>query len=266
MAEFKLPKLRTLDKIVDQLGRPSIAFVNFFGQFSRAIETQENRQDEIIADLEEAQQEIIELNDVQDMLIEDLTEAQEDIVEIVDDLAEQQDGLAIAVQQIQALLGISQGAAQAANDAQASADEALADGTVSGSAQNPAVSVPGAAWVIGPLVSLTGVVAGNLTISGSGPLQDSDVAVVGGPGSAGGEWRIVEIDGITETTLFTGGFSAYQAPGATVATVTNDAAPAVTAYGALLTTTGALDYRIDARCTFGGLTSLKLYIYARRAA
>lgn len=63
MAEFKLPRLKTLDRIVDALGRPSIAFVNFFLSFTRAIEAQEAAQAEIIADLAQAQADIIAAQD-----------------------------------------------------------------------------------------------------------------------------------------------------------------------------------------------------------
>jgi hypothetical protein len=131
---------------------------------------------------------------------------------------------------------------------------------------DPSVDVPGAGWVQGPVVSLTGVVAGTLTIAGTGPIQDGDVTIDGAGTAAPGEFRVVEIDGVTETVLFTGTFSAFQSGGDPVATITNSDATAVSAYSAALTTTGALDYRIDARCTLGGLTSLKLYIYARREA
>lgn len=251
MAEFKLPKLRTLDKIVDALGRPSIAFVNFFLSFSRAIEKTVN-------DLLAVDQELIELNDVQDMLIEDLADAQEDIIE-------QQAALAANVLQIQALLGLVQGAAQAANDAQTTADEALGAGTVSGSNTDPVIDlISDGIWVFGPVVSLSSVLAGDLTFTGSGPIQDSDVDLVGGS-VALGDFRLVEVVGGVDTVLFTGSFSANGsiAP----VTITNYDATGVAAFVSARSSTGAVNYRIDARKTSGAMiNSLALYIYARRAA
>lgn len=251
MAEFKLPKLRTLDKIVDALGRPSIAFVNFFGQFSRAIETQERTQDEIL-------QEIIELNDVQDMLIDDLTEAQEDLVD-------QQNQINAQVAQIQALLGLTQSAQQAANDAQTTADDALGTGSVSGSSTNPSVDLTvNGAWITGPIVNLASVVAGNLTIAGSGPIQDEDVNISGGS-TASCEFRIMQVIGGVDTLKFTGTFTVDA--GAFPATVINLSSAAVSAYSSAEASTGTVSYRIDARKVSGAVvTDLALYVYARRAA
>jgi uncharacterized protein YoxC len=263
--EFKLPKLRTLDRIVDALGRPSIAFVSFFLAFSRAIE-------QAVTDIQGILQEIIELNDTQDMLIEELTETQESLVTT-------QEGLVAAVAAIQAILGIVnasntaiQSASEAANNAQATADQALAGGTVSGFATDPAIDVLEAGgWIPGPQVDLTGVVAGNLTIAGTGPLQDGDVSITNSliePGGyrLEGEFRVMEIIGGVETSVFVGAMSAFQSVGSPPASISNDSSAAVSAFSLARSSTGAVSYRLDFASNYGSATSLKGYLFARRAA
>lgn len=174
------------------------------------------------------------------------------------------------------VVAVTQGvqiAQSTSNTALTVADQALASGTVSGSATDPAVSTgtseadPGA-WAPGPQVSLTGVVAGTLTITGTGPQQDGDVVFYSGGTTTGfvGEFRVVEIEGAAETVLGTFDMSASPGSGLS-AIISNDGASDVAAFSVALTTTGTLGYRIDVRRVSGGnLDSLKLYIYARRAA
>lgn len=161
---------------------------------------------------------------------------------------------------------IAQGAQAAANDAQTTADDALGGGSVSGSATNPSVDLTvNGAWVAGPVVSLTGVVAGNLTFSGSGPIQDDNVNLLGS-NFAAGEYRLVEVIGGVDDVLLTESFSLFSG-GSVPAIVSNTGAPTIAAYVSARASTGAVDYRIDARKVSGAfIQSLSLYIFARRAA
>jgi hypothetical protein len=106
----------------------------------------------------------------------------------------------------------------------------------------------GSVWTNGPVVSLTGVTAGNLTFPGSGPTQGNSTVVNpgGGQGSFVGNWRIVEIISAVETTVFTGTYAAQRlrddgsTPFTSVLYNTTDTSAVVPR-----TTTGAMDYRLD---------------------
>lgn len=173
-------------------------------------------------------------------------------------------------------LGIGQSAAAAANEAQTTADTAGGGTARSGSSTNPAVNVSSTvSWTHGPLVSLTGVSAGNLTITGTGPQQDSDVAVTVTnifQVLFVGQYRIVEvIGGIDGATFGPFDFSAGtitdpESPGSYPAAVNNSSASAVAAFSTPLATTGVIDYRIDFIKTSGpSVTSLLAYLYVRRS-
>jgi hypothetical protein len=146
--------------------------------------------------------------------------------------------------------------AAAANDAQETADTAGGGTARSGSASADVLSVTGTGWNNGPTVNLTGVSAGNLTISGSGP--------TGGTLTTGnvlsGEYRIVELAG--STTVFTGNFSLG------LVGMTNNSASAVAAFSLAEVTTGAVSYRMDVRRTggtSGGEADISLYLFTRRS-
>lgn len=106
----------------------------------------------------------------------------------------------------------------------------------------------GSTWTNGPLVNLTGVVAGNLTFPGSGPSQGNSTVVNpgGGQGSFVGNWRIQEIISGIETTVFTGTYAAQRlrddgsSPFASVLYNTANTSTVVAR-----TTTGAISYRLD---------------------
>lgn len=258
---FRLPRLKTLDRIVDNLGRPSIAFIKFFNvDFAGAIERQEVKQAETDARQDAVDQELIELNDVQDMLIEDLAETQQTLVEAVADI---QSILGIVTAQAEAV----QSAAVAANQAQATADAAGGTAT-SGEATDPSINLTTADWVLGPQVDLTGLAAGTLTIIGTGPLQDSDVGTSNIPSTVACEFRVVEIVGGVDEVLFTGEFTVQSYTdkfGQDTTIVTNRSSTAVAAFSSARTSTGAVSYRIDARrLTNINVFDLQLYIVARR--
>lgn len=167
--------------------------------------------------------------------------------------------------QIQSANQIAQQAQAAANEAQATADAAAGDAAVSGSATDPAIDVPDFEWVAGPSVTLTGVAPGVLTLTGSGPQQDSDVTISAINDSTSCSWRVVEIVGGVEEVVFSGAFSISNLrPGA--ATVSNTSARAVQSFSSNRTNSGSVTYRIDARGTPKfEITSLLLYVFARRA-
>lgn len=146
------------------------------------------------------------------------------------------------------------------NDTQAEVDTLSGSGAVSGSASNPAVDVSDGTWVLGPQVDLAGVAAGDLTITGSGPLQDSDVSVTGG--SFAGQFRVVEVVSGVDEVLNTWSFTVSSA--GVVSTLHSGS---VADYVSARTSTGAVSYRIDARRASGTgqVSSLSLYMHARRA-
>lgn len=167
------------------------------------------------------------------------------------------DQLAIQVEQIQAAL-------QAAQAAQAAVG-GLIPGN-SGSASNPSVNLTGGNWTLGPVVSLTGVVAGNLTITGTGPAQDEDVNQSPG-GNINGEFRVVEVVGGVDEVLFTGLFGSNSLSG-TTSTIINRSISEVAAFSVARTSTGDVDYRIDARTVSppaAAINSLELYLYVNRS-
>lgn len=172
--------------------------------------------------------------------------------------------LASIVSQIQATAAVAQAAQQAANNAQAAAD---GSGAVSGSNTNPAVNLfADGIWIEGPQVDFTGVIAGTLTISGTGPQQDADVSITG-PSNFAGEYRVVEIDGVTETVVFAPSPFVVSNFGEGGCVVGNESASAVQAFSAARTSTGAISYRLDARKVSGDeVNSLLLYLFARRTA
>lgn len=162
---------------------------------------------------------------------------------------------------LQAVTETAQAAAIAANNAQATAD---GSGAASATDTSSVTLTDVGVWVDGPLVSLTGVVAGNLTFTGSGPFKDGLVSTIG-MGPASGEYRFVEVIGGIDEVLLTVSFNiAYS--GSTLI-LTNTGAGEVAAFTSARASTGAVDYRVDARVTSGaGISTMPIYLFARRAA
>jgi hypothetical protein len=163
---------------------------------------------------------------------------------------------------IRAVNTVAQAAQTAANTAQETADQSGGGTALSGS-NTSIVSPQTSAWENGPQVDLTGVTAGNLTISGSGPIQDDTLESAA---TITGNFRIVEIVGMVETTVFTGSYMLYQGnPG----TVVNQSASTVSAFSAARSSTGAVSYRLDANRTDGGVLvtpiDMALYLFVRRS-
>lgn len=249
MPLITLPRLQRGVPVVDNTGKPTGAFVRYWNlDFTGALERTLNDLAAVQATQAAQQAALAAVQATQAAEIARLN------------------AVVFANQQTTAA---AQAAQQAANNAQMTADEALADGTVSGSALDPAVTLTTVgAWVTGPQVDLTSVLAGNLRITGTGPQQDAFVYLSGSDPAltVSGEYRVQEIDGGIETTVFVGAFSAFQGGSDPNATISNDSAASVASFNDARTSTGAISYRVDARILSGNATidDLDLYVYARR--
>lgn len=118
-------------------------------------------------------------------------------------------------------------------------------------------------WVLGPVVNLTGVVAGNLTIPGSGLISKS--ATRSAFGDFNGELRLVEIVGGVDTII--GGpwaFVASRSDPDPAGTVYISNPGEVSSFTSARSTTGAVSYRIDARMLTSDLNNIDVKLYARR--
>lgn len=120
------------------------------------------------------------------------------------------------------------------------------------------------AWVLGPQVDLTGVVAGNLTIPGSGLFSKSGTTSFFG--DTNGEIRVVEVVAGVDTII--GGPWPYVItrtdpnPAGTVYVANASEIPVFTSARA---TTGAVSYRIDTRMLDGDVNNIDVKLYARRS-
>lgn len=267
---FTLPRLRAADAIADREGRAVNAFVRFWDTVCRKIEEQEATQNQIIDDLAQA------VADIQAAM--EAAQAAQEAANTANDRAQQAlgdlvlvdnrivliEGQTTSLSEQTSALGEGVQVAQATgNAAREVADAAAGSGSVSAAATDPSVNLSGGPWEFGPQVDLTGVVAGILTITGTGPYQDGDMSISGG--DSANEFRVVEIVGGVESTIFTGSFVAAASSGGS--SITNQSIAQVAAFSSSRPSTGSVSYRIDARTVSGGLVnSLALYIYARRAA
>jgi len=101
-------------------------------------------------------------------------------------------------------------------------------------------------WTLGPQVDLTGVVAGNLVLSGTSLQPISTTRLSAYPGEQSGQIRVVEIVGMTETVVY----------GPSLFLTGRDENPASVPYilnpedlstPIAATSTGAVSYRLDAQ-------------------
>lgn len=156
------------------------------------------------------------------------------------------------ISQLQASVALA-GGAVVGNDA--------ATGTArSGQAETTGLTVNSVSWINGPSVLLTTVSAGmtKLLLTGSGPTSATSS---GGP--MDGEYRIQEVVGITEVTVYTGTFTVRTLTnGSTIINLGNPVNNTVFTRSANPTVT----YRLDLRKTAGAgiATALSAYIFARR--
>lgn len=120
------------------------------------------------------------------------------------------------------------------------------------------------AWVLGPVVNLTGVVAGNVTVPGSGLYSKAGTTAFFG--DTNGQVRLVEIIGGVDTII--GGpwnFTISRVdPNPSGAVYVGNAAE-INTFTQARTTTGAVSYRIDARMLDGDVNNIDLKLYARRS-
>jgi hypothetical protein len=188
-------------------------------------------------------------------------------VQFAEKIEKQENAQGEVISDIQELVSALQAAVQATQVAQETANNASSGGGASGSATNPAVDLlVGAGWVAGPQVDLTGVVAGNLSIVGSGPIQDEDVMMVAvGKATGNYNWRVVEIEGASETVVFSGTFLASQFSTGSVASITNQSTVDAANASIPRTSVGDISYRIDAEASTIDLSDLSLYLFVRRS-
>lgn len=214
MPAFKLPRLQWRLAIVDNQGRPTTTFLDFFNnQFATKLEAQEALQSETIAALE-AQQTVIAAQ-------------QEQIVE----------------------------ALQLAN---------IAIGLTGGNAGSDTITMDiiGDSWQAGPQVDLTGVVAGDVSIPGSGFFADAGTDQ--NFTNLAGEVRLVEIDG--GDTVIGGPWAFTSVKDTLFNTVYVNNPSAINSFTDARTTTGAISYRLDVRMNepTWQITDVPVRLYARR--
>lgn len=154
--------------------------------------------------------------------------------------------------------------AMQAAQAQATADTATGSGAQSGDATSSASALAGGAWTNGPQVNLAGVSAGNLTVQNSGPSQAA-ITAMNGFGAWTGNWRIQEIVGAIETTVFTGTFSMerYFEEFGAIIFLFNETDTGT--FSSARASTGAVSYRLDINSPDVDVFDVNLYLYVRRA-
>lgn len=187
------------------------------------------------------------------------------VVQAVDNLNGAVNVLQSASAQVVASQQTNVAAAQTAGNAQKQADAAAGSTAQSGNATS-IVSVPASgAWVAGPSVALGGVVAGHLTLGASGPSQGS--AFIHHIGDFVGSWRVQEIIGGVETTVFTGNWTASRddifGENALYTLYNNTDASTVSLADA---TVGAITYRMDLNMPQCQVDNLVAFLTVRRGA
>lgn len=120
------------------------------------------------------------------------------------------------------------------------------------------------AWVLGPVVDLTGVVAGDVTIPSSGLYAKGTTTAFFG--DTNGQVRLVEIVGGVDTII--GGpwnFTISRVDPNPAGAVYVGNAAEINTFTQARTTTGAVSYRIDARMTDGDVNNIDLKLFAKRS-
>lgn len=131
-------------------------------------------------------------------------------------------------------------------------------------------SLTGSSWTPSALVVLTGVVADNLRITGTGPSTQYGTSAMTGGTVAYGEYRIIEVvSGVDGDTVFNGTF--YVTDQTTdepdqILFVTHSSQSAVAAFNDPRTTTGDVDYRVETRRVSGAsVTGMRFYLFVMRS-
>ena len=223
MAMFRLPRLKANLAIVNSKGNPLDYFLRFWNiEVAPRIEQQEESQDDILAQLQEVQDQQAQL---------------------------------LAAQEQQLIL---------INEALMLAGIAIAQSGGNSGAATSEIDMTPSAWVLGPIVNLTGVVAGNVTVPGSGLYSKS--ATTSFFGDTNGEIRLVEVVSGVDTII--GGpwpFSVSRVDPSPTGAVYVTNASEINVFTQARATTGAVSYRIDARMLDGDVNNIDLKIYARRS-
>lgn len=130
-------------------------------------------------------------------------------------------------------------------------------------------SLSGTSTVPVTTVAFTGVVAGDLTIPGTGPSQIIGTTAMTGGNYVEAEYDIVEVIGGIDTIVFTGQFNVLDVTGDEpyqIFQVNHTSSAAVAAFSAARSTTGTMDYRLDVRrLTGASMTGMRFYEFVRRA-
>lgn len=215
---FTLPDLSGQTPIVDpDTGIPTSYFTDWLARVLRQIVAEDTNQDNLIAQLQSVQAQILAQN----------------------------------AQIIAAINAIHAGSGS----------------TTSGSAQGDFDSLTTATWTHGPSVALTSVTAGHLTIFGSGPTQGNNTRINLASGILGtftGNWRIQEVIGLSETTVFTGTYTAqrYRDDQGIENVLYNSTDTSQVSIP--LSTTGAITYRLDFNSPDCDVTQATLYLSVTR--
>lgn len=131
-------------------------------------------------------------------------------------------------------------------------------------------ALSGTASVPATTVALAGVVAGNLTIPGTGPSQIVGTTAMTGGNYVEAEYDVVEVVSGVDTVVFTGTFNVTDVTGDEpyqIFQVSHTSAAAVAAFTSARTSTGTMDYRLDVRRVSGAsMTGMRFYLFVRRAA
>lgn len=150
--------------------------------------------------------------------------------------------------------------------------ETAQGGSDSKSGSNTATfSLTGTGWVSASVVNFTGVVSGNLMLTGTGPLVQFGTTSMSGGTVMYAEYRIIEtVSGVDGDTVFNGTF--YVTDQTTdepsqVLFITHSSQSAISAFSDPRTTTGDVGYRVEVRRTSGATVSaMRFYLFTMRAA
>lgn len=131
-------------------------------------------------------------------------------------------------------------------------------------------ALSGTSSVPATTVALAGVVAGNLTIPGTGPSQIVGTTAMTGGNYVEAAYDVVEVVGGVDTVVFTGTFNVTDVTGDEpyqIFQVSHTSAAAVAAFTSARASIGLVDYRLDVRRVSGAsMTGMRFYLFVRRAA
>lgn len=167
--------------------------------------------------------------------------------------------------QLQSTIQSLQANVQSTAQAQATADAAGGGSGGQSGTLTANVATFGSAWTNGPRVDLTSVVAGTLTIQGSGPYRTPTTTISPTGETFVGNWRIQEIISGVETTIFTGTYTAIarEADSSVTYTLYNNTDTQFVSIPR--TSTGAVSYRLDINSNGFMTTHVSCTLYVRRA-